>query len=281
MSQSISGSVLSAVQAAGQMFGGYGLLTIGPMQLSGMELPESMPVGGRQVVGVQTMVGGGQVLDAMGAVENSISWSGKFTGPNRSVRARLLDSIRKSGAVVTLAWDVFSYQVIVSQFSADTRSVDPVPYKITCIVLQDNSAPKGNTLTSLVSQVVADVSSGNVVGALSSLSAGVATPISTASSAVAQPGATTLGTAAYDGAVSAVNAASGAINAAAGAANGLLGQFGTSLLGVSQAATTAASIPAVATAINGAVGAAGDAANLSLAGSYFGRAATNLLNASA
>jgi hypothetical protein len=269
MSMSITSAVLSAVQAAG------------PMQLSGMELPESMPVGGRQLIGVQTMVGGGLCLDAMGAVENSISWSGKFTGPNRSVRVRLLDSIRKSGAVVTLAWDVFSYQVIVSQFAADTRSVDPVPYKITCVVLQDNSAPKGNTLTALVSQMVADVSSGNVVGALSSLSAGVATPISTASSAVAQPGATTLGTAAYDGAVSAVNAASSAINTAAAAANGLLGQFGTNLLGVSQAATTAASIPALSGAISGAVSAAGDAANLGVAAGYFGRASTNLQNASA
>ncbi|HVE21840.1 MAG TPA: hypothetical protein VNC39_07685 [Acidocella sp.] len=281
MSMSISGSVLSAVQAAGQMFGGYGILTIGPMQLTGMELPDSMPVGGKQMIGVSTMVGGGLCLDAMGPVENSISWRGQFTGPNRTVRARLLDSIRKSGSVVTLAWDVFSYQVIVAEFAADTRSVDPVPYKITCIVLEDNSSPTGNTLTSLVSQVVADVSSGNVVGALSSLSAGVATPITTASTSVAQPGATTLGTAAYDGAVGAVNAASGAINAAAGAANGLLGQFGTNLLGVSQAATTAASIPAVAAVINGAAGAAGDAANLRVAGGYFGRAATNLLNASA
>ena len=114
MSQSISGSVLSAVQAAGQMFGGYGLLTIGPMQLSGMELPESMPVGGRQMIGVHTMVGGGQCLDAMGAVENSISWSGKFTGPKSLGARAAADSIRKSGAVVTLAWDVFSYQVIVS-----------------------------------------------------------------------------------------------------------------------------------------------------------------------
>ena len=155
-----------------------------------------------------------------------------------------------------------------------------MPYKITCSCAGQIRA-EGQHAKSLVSQLVVDVSSGNVVGALSSLSAGVAVPIGAATSAVAQPGATTLGTAAYDGAVGAVNAASGAINAAAGAANGLLGQFGTSLLGVSQAATTAASIPAVATAINGAVGAAGDAANLSLAGGYFGRAATNLLNASA
>jgi hypothetical protein len=281
MSTSIAGSVLSAVRAAGQMFGGYGLLTIGPMQLSGMELPEAMPVGGKQVVGVQMMVGGGLCLDAMGAVENSIWWSGKFTGPGRSVRVRLMDAIRKSGAVVTLAWDVFSYQVIVAEFAADTRSVDPVPYKITCIVLQDNSAPKGNTLTSLVSQVVADISSGNVAGAVSSLSVGVAAPIGNATTAVAQPGAMTLGTSAYNAAVSAVNTASGAIDTAASAANSLLGQYGTSLLGVSQAATTAASIPALSSAIGGAASAAGDVANLTQASAYFSRAATNLKNASA
>ena len=245
MSMTISGSVLSAVQAAGQMFGGYGLLTIGPVQLTGLELPASMPVGGKQLIGIQTMVGGGLCLDAMGAVENSISWSGQFTGPNRSVRVRLLDSLRKSGAVVTLAWDVFSYQVIVSEFAADTKSVDPVPYKITCVVLQDNSAPLGNSVASLVTELVADVASGNVVVALSAVSAGVAAPISAATVAVAAPGATTLGTSAYQAAVSAVDSAKSAINTAAMAANNLLGGYGASLLGSSQAATMPAAIPSL------------------------------------
>ena len=188
MSMSIAGSVLSAVQAAGQMFGGYGTLTIGPVQLSGLELPETMPVGGRQLIGIQTMVGGGLCLDAMGPVENSIAWRGIFTGPNRSVRVRLLDSLRKSGAVVTLAWDVFSYQVIVAAFTADTRSVDPVPYRITCVVLQDNAAPLGDTVTPLVAQVAADVASGDVVGALSAASLAVAAPIGAAVAAVAAAG---------------------------------------------------------------------------------------------
>jgi hypothetical protein len=281
MSMSISGSVLSAVQAAGQMFGGYGLLTIGPVQLSGLELPEAMPVGGKQLIGIQTMAGGGLCLDAMGAIENSISWSGKFTGPNRSVRARLLDSIRKSGAVVTLAWDVFSYEVIVSEFAADTRSVDPVPYRITCIVLQDNSAPLGGVVTALVTQLVADVASGNVVVALSAASAGVAAPISAVAAAVAVPGATTLGTSAYHGAVSAVNGAGSAINLALGNANTALGQNGASLLASSQAATMPASISAMSAAVNGAASSAGDVANLASAAGYFGRASVNLQNASA
>jgi hypothetical protein len=281
MSMSISGSVLSAVQAAGQMFGGYGLLTIGPVQLSGLELPEAMPVGGKQLIGIQTMAGGGLCLDAMGAIESSISWSGKFTGPNRSVRARLLDSIRKSGAVVTLAWDVFSYEVIVSEFAADTRSVDPVPYRITCIVLQDNSAPLGGVVTALFTQLVADVASGNVVVALSAASAGVAAPISAVAAAVAVPGATTLGTSAYHGAVSAVNGAGSAINLALGNANTALGQNGASLLASSQAATMPASISAMSAAVNGAASSAGDVANLASAAGYFGRASVNLQNASA
>jgi hypothetical protein len=281
MSMSISSSVLSAVQAAGQMFGGYGTLTIGPMQLTGLELPESMPVGGKHLIGVHMMVGGGLCFDAMGAVENSISWSGKFTGPNRSVRVRLLDSIRKSGAVVTLAWDVFSYQVIVSEFAADTKSVDPVPYKITCMVLQDNSASLGSAVVSLVAQLVADVASGNVVGALSVASAGVAPLISAASAAVAVPGATTLGTSAYAAALIAVNSTGSSIDAALGSANLTLGQYGASLLNSSQAATMPASIPALSADVNGAARSAGDVANLASAAGYFGRASVNLQNASA
>jgi hypothetical protein len=240
-----------------------------------------MPLGGKQLIGIHTMVGGGLCLDAMGAVENSISWRGKFTGQNRSVRVRLLDSIRKSGAVVTLAWDVFSYQVIVSEFTADTRSVDPVPYRITCIVLQDNSAPGVNVVTSLVTQLVADVVSGNVAVALSPASASVAAPVSAAAAAVAVPGATTLGTSAYNAALSAVNGAGSAINMAIGHADTALGQNGASLLASSQAATMPASISAMSAAVNGAASSAGDVANLVSAAGYLGRASVNLQNASA
>jgi hypothetical protein len=240
-----------------------------------------MPVGGRQLIGIQTMVGGGLCLDAMGPVENSIAWRGIFTGPNRSVRVRLLDSLRKSGAVVTLAWDVFSYQVIVAAFTADTRSVDPVPYRITCVVLQDNAAPRGDTVTALVAQVAADVASGDVGGALSVASLAVAVPIGAAVTAVAAPGATTLGTSAYNAGLSAMASAGAAIGAALGTANNTLGQYGATLLGFSQPATMPASVPNLAAAVSGAASAGGDVANLTSAAGYFGRAGVNLQNASA
>lgn len=278
----MSGFILGAVQAAGQLFGGYGSVTIGPVRLTGLELPASMPVGGQQSLSVKQLPGGARQIDAMGPNYRELKWSGMIDSQDASQRVKLLNNICISGEQVILAWGVFSYTVIVSEFLADTKVVGLIPYSITCTVIKDNSSPQGQTLTSLASQVVADVSNGNVVGALSAVSAGVVSgPLSTATSAVGAAKATTVGSGAYAEAVSAVNTAAGAINTAIGDVNTTLAPLGVNLGSLSQAAGTALNTAGVAGQITQAVSACGDLANLSTAAAYIGRTAKNLANASA
>jgi hypothetical protein len=52
----------------------------------------------------------------------------------------VLDSLRISGSVLTLLWDVFLYSVIISDFSADFQSGNWIPYRLSCAVLVNESS---------------------------------------------------------------------------------------------------------------------------------------------
>jgi len=275
-------NAISAIQAAGQIFGGFGSLTLGPVRFQPLELPQSMPVGGTQDAEKHKLPGGAKVVDVMGPDEEDKAWTGIFMGQDASTRIRLLNSLRVSGQPVTLAWDIFSYQVIVTAFHADTRSNDAMPYKITCMVIQDNSAPQGNSLTTLASQVVADLQQGSPLAALGAVANGaVAGPLGAALTAVGLPNATTIGAAAFKSAAGAVNTAASAINGAINTANTALGGFGVSLAGLGVAATSPLGTSAALASISGALQSAGDMANLVQIQGYVGRVAANLRNASA
>ena len=77
--------ILSAIQAAGQLFAGYGTVTLGPVQLSGMALPTMLPIGGKQTLKIHKLPGGQRVIDVMGQDDSPISWSGIFDGADASV----------------------------------------------------------------------------------------------------------------------------------------------------------------------------------------------------
>jgi hypothetical protein len=249
--------------------------------LTALELPESMPVGGTQSLSVKDLLGGGRVVDAMGPRERDISWSGYLYEQNQTERVRLLNNLRQSGQEVTLAWGVYSYQGVVADFNCETEA-GPQKYRITFTVVSDNSAPQGTTLVSLASQVVADVSDGNVVGALSAVSQGVvAGPLASAASAVGVPGATTVGSSLYSAAVGAVNTAAAAISGATSLADGVLAPLGVSIGSISAAAPAALNALGFAGDVSAAANAAGDLANLTNAAGYVGRAVKNLAGASA
>ncbi len=278
---STTNNILSAINAAGRLFAGYGTLTLGPIQFTGLAKPSGMPIGGLQTIFTHKLPGGGRVLDAMGPDNADIGWFGYLDGAAANATARTLDKLRQAGQVVTLAWDVFSYQVLVAEFACDTRHI-PMPYRIVCVVLADNSQAPGLSLTSLALQVTADVNDGNPVAALSALSQGiVGSTVAAASTAVAAPAATTLGSAAYNTAVSAVNRAAEAINVATATVNSALAPIGVSLSSLSAAVPAALDTVAMSSQINNAAAACGDLANLLSASAFLTRAAANLQRASA
>lgn len=109
------------------------------------DLPDKIPLGGAQRIGVHQKPGGVRVIDAMGADDHDLSWSGMFFGPQATDKARRLDFMRKQGAPLPLSWDVFSYLVVVESFEADFERFFQIPYKITVKVVQDQTQPVGQS----------------------------------------------------------------------------------------------------------------------------------------
>jgi hypothetical protein len=277
----LNSDVLSAITAAGQLFAGYGTVTLGPVQFSGMSLPISMPIGGEQLMSVQKLPGGARIIDVMAQDDDDIGWAGYLDGQFATEIAQTLDKIRRSGQAVTLAWDVFSYQVVVCRFSCQIRHT-PMPYRICCTVIADNTLVTGTTAVSMALQVTADLQDGNPVAALGAVSQSiVGSTVANAGIAASATNATTVGSAAYAAAVGAVNTAASALQMASSTADATLAPLGVSLQSLTQAATTGLDTLGFSSDVSNALAACGDAANLSAAQGYVIRAQQNLARASA
>ncbi len=277
----VNSDILSAISAAGQLFAGYGTVTLGPVQFSGMSLPTAIPIGGGQLMSVQKLPGGARIIDVMAQDDDDIGWAGYLDGQFATEMAQVLDKIRRSGQAVTLAWDVFSYQVIVCKFSCQIRHA-PMPYRILCTVIADNTLVAGTTAVNMTLQVTADLIDGNPAGALGAVSQGiVGSSVANAAAAASATNATTVGSAAYTAAVSAVNVAATSLQTASVATDATLAPLGASLSSLTQAAGTGLDTFGFSASVNNALAACGDAANLSAAQGYVVRAQQNLLRASA
>ena len=105
------------------------------------DVPDKMPWGGAQRLGVHQLPGGIRIVDAMGPDDLDLTWSGMFFGPDATEKGRYLDYLRKRGGPVTLSWDSFQYTVVVERFEGDFERYYQVPYKISCKVIEDLTQP--------------------------------------------------------------------------------------------------------------------------------------------
>ncbi|GBQ63882.1 hypothetical protein AA103196_0722 [Ameyamaea chiangmaiensis NBRC 103196] len=95
---------------------------VGPITLSGMEIPDRVILGGDQRVVITEMPGGGRVINAQGAQPGPLVLEGRFVGPNALSRARILDQLRCQGTAVTFIGLGFSCDVWVTSFSFSYES---------------------------------------------------------------------------------------------------------------------------------------------------------------
>lgn len=241
-------------------------LSLGPVFFSGFEIPPFLFFGGAQQLAVHKLPGGARVIDAMGRDDAAIRWTGIFTGPEASARALLLDTLRGQGLVLPLSWDIFLYSVVISEFTAEYQAEWWIPYRISCIVLQDEVQMIEAALASITDQATSDLAAaGGFLG-------GTTINFGAAQTAIANPGATELGTNAYLGAQNAVSGLQGSIASGMGTAASTLATS-TGPLATSDAAAGSA-------ALTSATSAAGSLAALSAAQGYVGRTTSNLQNAS-
>jgi hypothetical protein len=148
---------LNSVEPA--IFGTADPLVLGGVVLVDFEIPQQISWGGTQRIATHLLPGGERVFDVMGREEEPISWSGIFLGAGAIGKAIQWDTMRARGLVQPLQFGTLSYQVVVESFTADYRQRSHIPYKITCKVLRDNSAPLPSSSVSPEQSVSQDVSS--------------------------------------------------------------------------------------------------------------------------
>lgn len=127
-----------------------GPLVLGPVVFQGFELPERLRFGGRQSLAVHDLVGGGRVVDAMGANEEPITWSGFMAGAEAAERLRVLERLRRSGAVLPLSWEGWLFTAVIERLRVSAEQPNWIGYEIrACVVTAGD-------LVSLAADVVLD-----------------------------------------------------------------------------------------------------------------------------
>lgn len=116
-------------------------LTLGPITFANDEIPSSINFGGDQSLSDKKLVGGRRDINAMGRIDDDISWSGMFRGATASFRARFLDGMRANGEEQTLTWSLFNYKVVIKSFKPNFHATYEIPYTITVAVVQDLNKP--------------------------------------------------------------------------------------------------------------------------------------------
>jgi hypothetical protein len=113
------------------------VLTLGGVPFKDFEVPEKIEFGGGQRLAVHALIGGGQVVDALGDIEGEINFSGVFSGSDATDRVRTLDAARALGTELPLVWDSFFYTVVIAQFAVEYRKPTWIPFAIRCAVITD------------------------------------------------------------------------------------------------------------------------------------------------
>ncbi|MDE2302435.1 MAG: hypothetical protein KGK11_07720 [Sphingomonadales bacterium] len=252
------------------------MLTLGDFTFQRGEIPERIAFGTQQQLQVHRLVGGGRVIDAMGAAPLRPEWSGWLSGPAALDRARQLKRMAEAGAPLPLAWGEFAYSVLIAQFSAEDRAGPFLPYRIALEVLEDTGAPAPAAPPPGFAAVLAGDLAGAVAAAsaVPVLAAAMTTVSGAMTAALAGYGAQPPAPALRPLQVPIAAATSIAAVTTAGAAQSLSAL--PVLAGADVAAAGSAALDGFATGLAAAVGAARSGGQAALAGQLLARMSANL-----
>jgi hypothetical protein len=240
-------------------------LILGPITFTDFEIPERISFGGSQRVAIHRTIGGGRVVDVLGADAADIAFRGVFSGSDAPARALEVDALRVAGLPLPLTWDVFFQIVVIRNFQADYRNPNWIPFSIICTVLAAPASSMIATAVSLPLVAQEDMSA----GASAAAAAGV--DLTATQASLAQPGAMTAGTTSYSAAMSAVGNARNQVGTALTGADTQIGALPSFAGGAPDAGIAG---------LASATASAGNLASLLNAQSRLGRLAVNLTNAS-
>ena len=152
-------------------------LLLGPVLFQDFELPGSIAWGGAQSLAIHRLPGGNRIIDAMGRDDADITWSGVFSGPDATVRARALDLMRADGSVWPLTWDSFFYSALIARLDIDHRRPNWLPYRITCTVLRDEAASLLMAPITFATSVAQDLATATILAPSALPGPGLAAPL--------------------------------------------------------------------------------------------------------
>ncbi|GBR09234.1 hypothetical protein [Gluconobacter frateurii] len=157
------GLTLSALENAIGSVGRLGAtapVMLGDLVLTGIEVPDRLQVGGRQMMVVHRLPGGGRVVDTLGNDPGRLELTGKFLGPNAQARAQAIEKMRVRGAPVVFSAAGIALQVWIVRFVYSYEAKGALcSYELTLERPAESvgSATVGNTLSDVLGN---DVDSG-------------------------------------------------------------------------------------------------------------------------
>lgn len=131
--------------------------TLGSFAFLDTEVPSFLPWGGIQNASVSWSSGGTKTISLEGYFDAPLEWSGIFCGYNAVARAQALETMARSGNVLSFAGAALSRQVIITSFQAIyTENGNIVPYNIRCEVLRSVPNPLNGTKSALANLIGSD-----------------------------------------------------------------------------------------------------------------------------
>lgn len=116
-------------------------LSLGDVDFTDFEIPDSIKGGGGQALDIKKYGGGLRTIDSFGADDDPITWSGVFVDDTAESRCQQVDAMRIAGEEVALSFGSFSYQVIVRKFTFEYQKAYQIAYSIELEVVADNTQP--------------------------------------------------------------------------------------------------------------------------------------------
>lgn len=130
-------------------------LIVGGTEFTGLEVPESLTVGGKQQVVVHKLVGGRRVVDVLGVDYDNLTWSGWMAGPTAGARTTALEKMRDTGATLTFNMDGYYFSVVVADFKSRFEHLYRRYYTIDLVVVARLDAPvTPNALTGTLDSLI-------------------------------------------------------------------------------------------------------------------------------
>lgn len=155
------------------------ILTLGDVDFQEFEVPDEISAGGDQALSTHKYPGGLRTVDTTGPDDAPIEWSGTFLDQDAEIRCQQIDTMRRQGLPVVVAWSSYVYLVVVKSFKWKYQRFYQIGYSISLEVIQDQTQPGNGDQPDVEGQMQSDIgdalsdAQGFVEGVSSGLSAAV------------------------------------------------------------------------------------------------------------